>query len=141
MRCGSVGGPVSQRLTLLVVCLAAVSCREPVVPEQYFPPGAVPLDPVPTVYATWWGETEECSRRTGNFGSVRFYVVPGVDGWSAGSGFIEGAWVESGNRITVGELRAMRARVLRHEMLHAILQRGDHPAEYFQTRCGWLIAR
>lgn len=26
--------------------------------------------------------------------------------------------------------------VVRHEMLHALLDRGDHPPEYFVSRCG-----
>jgi hypothetical protein len=117
------------------------SCRDPVVPEQYFPRGAIPLQPVPDVYATWWSETEACSGRKGNFRAVSFYVVPGAEGWRWGNSTIEGSWVELGNRITVGELRAMRARILRHEMLHAILRTGEHPEEYFVTRCGDIVAR
>ena len=29
--------------------------------------------------------------------------------------------------------------VVRHEMLHELLGRGDHPAEYFQRRCGSVV--
>ena len=30
--------------------------------------------------------------------------------------------------------------VVRHEMLHELLGRGDHPAAYFQVRCAGLVA-
>jgi hypothetical protein len=32
------------------------------------------------------------------------------------------------------------AAIVRHEMLHDLLGRGDHPAEYFQRRCAAVVA-
>jgi hypothetical protein len=29
--------------------------------------------------------------------------------------------------------------VVRHEMLHDLLNRGDHPAEYFQGKCAGVV--
>jgi hypothetical protein len=29
--------------------------------------------------------------------------------------------------------------LVRHEMLHDLLGRGDHPAEFFQRRCGAVV--
>lgn len=132
---------VSHGLPVLLLGLGLASCRNPVIPERYFPHTAVPLEPVPAIYRTWWDEIEACSGRKGDFRSLSFYVVPDADGWWDGRVFIEGAWVSRGNRITVGERRSLIARILRHEMLHALLRTGEHPAEFFTTKCGSLVAR
>lgn len=126
-------------LIICTVLLVALSCRDVAPPEQYFPKTAVLLLPVPSVYSTWWSDTETCSGVKRSFSAVRFYVVPGATGWQVGSTYILGAWAENGNRITVGEYRKLEPLLLRHEMLHAILSRGDHPRDYFVTRCGQLV--
>jgi hypothetical protein len=70
---------------------------------------------------------------------VQFYVLPRSHGWPDGDDFVWGAWLRSGNRIVVGEYVSEHPAIVRHEMLHAILQRGDHPREYFVSRCGSVV--
>lgn len=119
--------------------MLAGACDRATGPDPFFPAGAVRLAPVPAVYAQWWRDVEACAGRRGSLDRVRFYVLPGVAGWDRQDLFIYGAWTPRGNRITVGELVSLHAGVLRHEMLHAVLQRGDHPPEYFGARCGAAV--
>ena len=76
---------------------------------------------------------EECAGRTSNIAGVRWFVAPDV--WLDGEWY-RGYWWENGNRILLAQHAVSDGRTVRHEMLHAILQRGDHPAEYFGNRCG-----
>lgn len=96
-------------------------------------PEGEPL-PAPEAYRTWWRETEACAGRTGNFERVRWFVREGSD-FACPTGRCVGRW-ESGHRIYVARRWQHHPLVIRHEMLHAILGTGDHPAEHFVTRCG-----
>jgi hypothetical protein len=49
------------------------------------------------------------------------------------------AWHPSDNRIVLLEWVPSRSSLVRHEALHAILGRGDHPDEYFVASCGAVI--
>jgi hypothetical protein len=117
----------------------AGACDRATGPDPYFPAGAVRLDPLPVIYGQWWRDIEACAERHASFDGVRFYVLPGVAGWDQRDVFLYGAWTPRGNRITVGELVRLHPGVVRHEMLHAVLRRGDHPPEYFGTRCGAFV--
>ena len=60
-------------------------------------------------------------------------MVPG-NSFPCKSGRCAGHW-EPGHRIYVAEDFAMNEMVVRHEMLHALLQRGSHPAGIFVEAC------
>ena len=100
------------------------------------PPGTQRLEPLP-VFAFWWDLVQSCSGRTASMTDVRWLVSPQVvvDGHE-----YQGYWWENGNRILLSDSRLKDGSVVRHEMLHAILRRGDHPPEFFADRCAGEVA-
>ena len=104
------------------------------------PAGAIPFVP-PSIYQTWWHEVELCSGKTGDFEAVSWYYVPGPGGFPSGSNpDLVGLWQPQHNSITLAQFVREDSSVVTHEELHAILERADHPAEYFVQKCGSLIA-
>lgn len=43
------------------------------------PAGAIPLEPVPAIYADWWKSIETCSGRAGDFSRVTWMIYPDRD--------------------------------------------------------------
>lgn len=123
---------------VVATTLMAPACSEPVTPlpdtaKEFFPEA---------VYREWWHQMEECSGRTASFDDVRWYFVPGeVPFHVAGVDHaVVGYWDPHGNKIVVLQyLPNQRAPTIRHESLHAILRRTDHPPEFFVDRCGAVI--
>lgn len=124
---------------LLLVSLAGIlasTCRSP---TAVLPPdGAIPFTP-PAVYASWWSMVEQCAGRAGRFEAVRWYVMPGAHSFDLGEMRVAGVWTRAGNAITVGEHARMNGQLIRHEMLHAILQGGSHPRAQYLGRCGGVV--
>jgi hypothetical protein len=131
MRPASLPRPV---LPVLAIWLVAASCTglEPTAP----PDGAVLMTP-PAEYATWFARTEACSQLKGNESAIEWYVVPGVATFETSIGEKVGLWEQVGNvsRITIAGDYVENEMVVRHEMLHDLLERTGHPPEYFVTRC------
>jgi hypothetical protein len=124
------------RTSALITLMLVSACRSATDP---LPRGAIPLDP-PVIFAVWWEQVEACAGKTVDSRSVAWYYVPGDGGFSAGSSpDVVGVWRPQGNSITLAEYVIDNPLVVRKEMLHAILQRTDHPAEYFVDRCGILV--
>jgi hypothetical protein len=99
------------------------------------PDGAVRFD-APAVYAQWWSLTEQCSGLAGDFSKVKWYVVPGVTDLPLnGEGSIGGIWYAQGDRIVLADGQQLAGDLVRHEMLHALLQSGDHPRSAFVDHC------
>lgn len=102
------------------------------------PPPRSHLFSPPAVYALWWQMVESCSGQSSEMSSFHWYRVPGysfrVAGLEAG-----GVFMQFGNRIVIAETSAYDGRLVRHEMLHALLHRGGHPREYFLERCASLV--
>jgi hypothetical protein len=116
---------------------AAARCSSP---TDSLPAGAVPFSP-PAIYATWWGEVEQCSGKAGDFAAISWYYVPGQGDFTVGSNpDIVGVWQAFNHSITLAQSVWENPDVVRHEELHAILQRGDHPPEYFVQKCGSIVA-
>ena len=116
---------------------AAARCSSPTDP---LPTGAVSFGP-PAIYETWWHQVEQCSGKTGEYAAISWYYVPGQGDFSVGSNpDIVGVWQASHHSITLAQSVWEIAEVVRHEELHAILQRGDHPAEYFVQKGGSIFA-
>lgn len=130
----------SHRFGLLLLPLVfAAACQVPT--EVRLPDNAQLIEP-PPAYALWWKVTEACSGLRGDFSAVRWYVVPNVSTIADGSDQSLGMWYSDGNRIVLAGAREMDARVVRHEMLHALVgpsSGGGHPAEYFVQRCGGIV--
>ena len=111
-------------------------------PTEVSLPDKAQLIEAPAPYALWWKVTEACSGLSGDFSSVRFYVVPGVNTIADGSDQSLGMWYSSGNRIVLAGAHELDPRVVRHEMLHALIgpSAGEgHPNEYFVQRCGGVV--
>jgi hypothetical protein len=103
------------------------------------PAGAEHFVP-PAVYQQWWQLTEECSGSSGSFAGVSWYRVPGVDAIPLGDGTsVNGRWDASGNRIILAGDSEFAGDLVRHEMLHALLQSGGHPRNAFIARCGGVV--
>ncbi len=109
--------------------------------EMLGPPSELPTNAqlmlAPADYRAWWDATEACSGRSGDFDSIEWYVVPGVASFETPEGPKVGLWSHSsaGMRVVIADSYAENELVVRHEMLHALLDRGGHPDEYFTTRC------
>jgi len=124
-------------LRLAVVALAASACALPKV-------AGAPIAPVdrawavPTLelYQEWWRKTEKCSGLRGDMAAVTFYAVDSPSGAiSLGTDVAHGWWMRKGNRIYLPANALGEEWLVRHEMLHALLQRGSHPAEKFVNAC------
>jgi hypothetical protein len=109
--------------------------------ESLGPPGPLPANArhlvIPAEFANWWRATESCSGLAGRLEEVSWYVVPGADTLSTPEGPKAAVWSHSsaGVRIVLAGDYADHELVVRHEMLHALLDREGHPPEYFRERC------
>jgi|SRR5687767_3269442 len=89
-----------------------------------------------------WDELETCSKLNGNLRSVSFYYVsretlptalPGVR--------TVGMYFPRSNRIFIVSAELHNPKVIRHEMMHALLRdNSGHPPQYFSSTglCGYV---
>lgn len=112
------------------------ACTEPTgaIP---FPDDAVEVAPS-APYARWWAMTQSCAGHARPMGLVTFYVVPRLS-IDDGNTRYAGYWFRDGNRIVLAQPYATDGAVVRHEMLHALLQRGDHQRVDFVDHCGGIV--
>jgi len=111
-------------LALLLGCL-----------DNFAPAGAIEFTP-PAVYQTWWSAIEACAGLWGEFDRIEWYEVPGSDyPCPAYEGRCDGWW-RPPHTIYLARQWRDEPRLVEHEMLHDLLQRGDHPP-VFQA-CGVL---
>lgn len=96
------------------------------------PDGDVPLEP-PPVYREWFAKTEACSGRTGDFSRLRWSVIEGYS-FTCASGQCAGHW-RTDHQIFLASEWVMDEMVVRHEMLHDILNRSGHPDPPFGDGC------
>jgi hypothetical protein len=100
------------------------------------PEGAVRMA-APPEYPLWFARTERCSGLQARFDEIQWYVVPGVGTFATQAGPKVGMWEKSSGAAIVviaGRFRD-HEMVVRHEMLHHLLDREGHPSEYFVDRC------
>ena len=93
---------------------------------------------VPTLglYQEWWDKNVACSGRQGRMTEVSFYAVDAPGGAIELAGEMAHAWwVREGNRIYLPANALTEEWLVRHEMLHALLQRGSHPPDVFVEAC------
>jgi hypothetical protein len=129
--------PVTSRWWLgVALILGGVTGCDMLAPAEPLPAGATIFRP-PPAYLAWWAETEACSGRTGRVEEIVWYVVPGAAEFMTPDGVEVGRWSRNtaGTRIVLAGDYQSHELVVRHEMLHALLDREDHPALYFVTRC------
>jgi hypothetical protein len=120
--------------TLAILVFGGCSSLAPT--DEALPRGALPLA-APATYRTWFERTEACSDLRGRFEQIHWYVVPEVETFATAAGPKVGMWEKSAGtaRIIVAGRYVDHEMVVRHEMLHHLLDREGHPAEYFVQRC------
>lgn len=105
-------------------------------PTVALPEGAVRFT-APVIYSSWWTKTEGCSELTAQMQRIEWYVVPNAATFETDQGPKVGIRIKAGDRITIvvaGDYQN-HEMVVRHEMLHAILDKPGHDPLYFEQRC------
>jgi hypothetical protein len=107
---------------------AVAGCTVP-----FDPPNARAFDP-PAEFATLWIANESCAQTSGDWTRVHWFRVP----WLPDN--LEGAW-DLPHRVFLTDFvlsdavsPEYREYVVRHEMLHDLLQTAEHPPAF--TACG-----
>jgi len=100
------------------------------------PAGAVQVA-APAHFAAWFDRTEACAGISGQFQQIQWFVVPGVETFETSEGPKVGMWEKSGSvaRIIIAGRYLDHEMVVRHEILHHLLDREGHPPEFFAVRC------
>lgn len=97
-----------------------------------YPAGAERMDP-PELYREWWAEMEKEVGRRYPMDLLSWWVVPVAPWWEPQIGdYVVGEWFES-NRIYIGGPWLMDEGLVKHEMLHAILQDTGHGHPLFEV--------
>ena len=104
--------------------------------DSEFPDSAALFVP-PAQWRVWWEVLEDCSGRRGRFDDVTWFKAP--FGEITFEGRVAYAmWYADGNKIALS--RDLETdELVRHEMLHAVLQDGSHSDDYFLRRCGDVV--
>lgn len=130
----------------LVLALAFSACTDMTGPKDYMIPGAVELTTLPADYAAIWAQVDSCTGITRPM-TTTFYTVPDLPdtlGFRDLDGVrVTGLYDINTDRIFVSLKLVDKARVVRHEMVHAHLPAkyaGQHPDAYFgpSSKCGVL---
>jgi hypothetical protein len=87
--------------------------------------------PPPSSYAAMWDSLKACSGLRGDLGRVSFYVVDSLPDRAVGR--------TVGHSVYLVDIMVDNPLVVRHEMMHALLQRNGHPLKYFHGVCGDLL--
>lgn len=120
---------------LALALLALAACGKESVSVVTGLESAVPYDNA--VLPELWYEVQLCSGLRGDLGDVHFFLA--VDGIQKDGVTLGGYWRRAGNEIYLIPPYHEDSKTIKHEMMHALLQRGDHPDEYFNGVCGKLI--
>ncbi len=113
---------------------AATGCAAPTPPEVA---RSTPLAVQPP-YALWWAATERCSGLRGDLGAVRWASVLGAR--QLGDEGHAGSWWPATNQITLAGASVLDPRLVRHEMLHALLAAGTPASTPRSTSAGGAAA-
>jgi hypothetical protein len=98
--------------------------------------------PAPIEYSLWWSEISQCSGRSGDLLAVRFLVVVSPlnrtgTSFPCGGGFqCNGIW-EAPHDITLAPAHFASQVLVKHEMLHDLLQATGHPPVFEQCGVAW----
>lgn len=114
------------RLPFIVPALLGACLAHP-----FEPAGALPVAP-DSVYAVWWQRMEACAGLAAPLDRIEWYEVPG-DEFSTPEGPRWGWWSPP-HTIYVAEAHRLDEELVEHEMLHDLLQSGEHPPVF--ATCG-----
>ena len=106
------------------------------------PPGATPMEPR-AQYQRWWSMVEQCSGLSRPMAEIEWFSVGGGSFRSSAGELVDGLYVQGPERIILAGTVLNDGQVVRHEMLHALIQNNDpamlHPGEYFLRRCAGVV--
>lgn len=125
---------------LVAIALVLAGCTDLFGPG--LPDGAVPLEVLPAEYQEWWSIVEQCADLEGTFERVEWWHVPTERTLKRGDNAV-GQYLPGTRQIVLAGLVTLDGYVVRHEMLHAILDEiglTGHPPEYFEARCGGVVS-
>jgi len=95
-----------------------------------------------SLFVPLWEELKACSKLDGNLRSVGFYHVPQATLPSTLHGIrTVGMYLPGSNRIFIVDAEMSNGKVIRHEMMHALLRdESGHPPRYFgyDGLCGYV---
>jgi hypothetical protein len=114
----------------LIILLGLLSCASPFAPKN-----ATSFTPLP-IYSQWWQEVEACSGLHGDMSKVKWAIV-NVDSmkfyyFNCDGIMASGCWVRP-NSIYIVKIDTLFEGLVKHEIQHDLLQRGDHPTPPFKT--------
>ena len=127
------------RVALVLVLLALICCAAFQVKIGAPARGLVKFTP-PPVYSLWWAKDEECSGFTAPMSTAvsGWWYTANAEQLTSGKDPVDGFFLPASREIAIRGALQSSETLVRHEMLHAILDRHGitgHPAEYFVTRC------
>lgn len=112
-----------------LVALLLVACDSPVMVKEQ------PFDP-PPLYREWYTKLEACSGINGDFDAIRFFSAESI---MEGGKHRYGYWTPR-HKITLQDnmTEPVFGWLIKHEMMHDLIQSGSHPPKYFNGVCGNL---
>ena len=117
--------------TMAVVALLATAASCALLTDPSFPKNARQFRP-PIRFLVWWRLVQSCAGQTGEYSQVRWYTVPAGSLWGSGQQTTGRTYLWGGPRIVLDEAYAFdNEGLVRHEMLHALLNVGGHPRQFF----------
>lgn len=110
------------RSMILMLAFVVAACASPTAPTvDYEVAGAAPLDP-PAWYAEVHAELVACAGTSEPFEGVRWFLADRIE--ATGMPVVAGLWLP-GDTIYLAQPWDEDPRVVRHELLHHLLQRGN----------------
>lgn len=107
--------------------------------DPAFPGHAVPFSP-PALYGIWWDMTESCAGLSVPFEDIQWFVIPESSSFVFGRDVAGGVWFPSRKAIVLVSEGVLEGPLVRHEMLHALLQNGGHPRAEFLNLCAGVVS-
>jgi hypothetical protein len=132
---------VQRRIIAGVVAgsFALTVCGRAVDPPQLLPPDAEQFSP-PAVYSTWWNMTQACSGLSGSLAGVTWYKTTQPLHDPRTEEVLGGYWISGSNQIVLLTTAMLYGPLVRHEMLHALLQGKGHPRNQFLGKCEGIVS-
>lgn len=123
--------PGRQLSLLLLTATLSVACADALSPWEM--PNAEPLQRPPR-YLDLWEEVERCSGKSGDISRIRWLHLPNESSFRYHGRTYSGYWWPTRQILLAGN-HTGNDHLVRHEMLHDLLNTGNHPARYFSERC------
>lgn len=89
----------------------------------------------PPIYTFWRAQVEQCSGLR-NDTPISYWVASTV---TLGKDGVLGMYVRSNQHIIFGLGNETVDWIVRHEMLHHLVNKPDHPKEYFDVKCAAVV--